>query len=260
MHAAETKPIESAKVVDNKITHTTDAKNQHKQLSSTKSRQLIVKSWRRIAIIRDSMLNGIYEEGMEKDHNVKVKPHSGVIRGVVRKKPECVIIHAGTNDLTSKEPVDTARNFNTMIEDVKLDSLGTIIVLSTAVMRMEKQAMDRKVSIPELNRTIKEIEKENSIPVIENSNLDMSCLSRKKLHLNEQGNSFLANNLCSYLKNHFQRVKIGSHRSTARKIKIRVPQGLVLGPLLFNIFINNICLINLDSEICNFADDNTLYS
>ena len=31
-------------------------------------------------------------------------------------------------------------------------------------------------------------------------------------------------------------------------------------PLLFNIFINDVCLINLDSEICNFADDNILYS
>ena len=46
-----------------------------------------------ITIIGDSMLNGIYEEGMQKDHNVKVKPHSGAtsrdiidyLKPVVRK-------------------------------------------------------------------------------------------------------------------------------------------------------------------------------
>ena len=36
--------------------------------------------------------------------------------------------------------------------------------------------------------------------------------------------------------------------------------GSVLGPLLFNIFINDLFLIEMESEICNFADDTTIYA
>ena len=65
--------------------------------------------------------------------------------------------------------------------------------------------------------------------------------------------------LGDYLEPRKQRVRLQDTVSQWRHVTKGVPQGSVLGPLLFNIFINDIFCFVKEASISNYADDNQLY-
>ena len=65
----------------------------------------------------------------------------------------------------------------------------------------------------------------------------------------------------SYLTDRVQSTQIGSEVSTKLTTACRVPQGSVLGPLLFLLYVNNLCRSSDKLSFYLFADDtNLLYA
>ena len=64
--------------------------------------------------------------------------------------------------------------------------------------------------------------------------------------------------MSSYLNQRMQRVKISNCRSSWKILNKGVPQGSILGPLLFNVFMNDMFLFMERCNLYNYADDNSI--
>ena len=88
------------------------------------------------------------------------------------------------------------------------------------------------------------------------------CLSHDlliaKLHAYGFEKSAL-NFIYDYLTDRTQRTKVDGEYSKKRTLRYGVPQGSILGPLLFNLFINDIFYFLNESKLANYADDTSTY-
>ena len=73
--------------------------------------------------------------------------------------------------------------------------------------------------------------------------LKANCIDKKSINL-----------LRSYLIGRRQRVKLNSEYSSFVDIDRGIPHRSILGPLFFNIFLNDLQLDFKFTEICNFAE------
>ena len=62
----------------------------------------------------------------------------------------------------------------------------------------------------------------------------------------------------SYLTNRTQYVKIGDTLSSVEIVKAGIPQGTIVAPLIFLIYVNNLCNIHINGQLISYADDTAI--
>ena len=82
----------------------------------------------------------------------------------------------------------------------------------------------------------------------------LSCLSS----LDVPSCNYFVNWINSYLSNRQQRVKLGNFKSSTSRVCSGVPQGSILGPLLFSIYFSSYKPFDVKSRSVKYADDVTL--
>ena len=160
-------------------------------------------SKKRIFLIGDSIMNGIQEKGLSSRHNTRSRRCPGDttkdlvdhIKPIARKRPDLVLIHFGTNDITHS--VDTDEYMQKVIDYLHKESPNTNIAVSLCTRRFDQPGHDKKIAA--CNNVLKGICARNNLQYIDNSNIDESCLGIRKLHLNRKGTSYLANNLKHFI-------------------------------------------------------------
>ena len=88
------------------------------------------------------------------------------------------------------------------------------------------------------------------------------CLNHDLLiaKLEAYGFEYMSLNMIhNYLSGRKHRKKVNNHFGECADILSGIPQGSILGPLLFNIYINNLFYFIQEDRVTNYADDTTPY-
>ena len=107
---------------------------------------------RKVVVAGDSFLNGINEKGLSRDHQVMVKNFPGgtpekilgQIEDLVADKPDCIIIHAGMNDITNG--INSLNSVKKIVKDVKKSFPKTKLVSSSILIRKDEEVISKKVT------------------------------------------------------------------------------------------------------------------
>ena len=136
------------------------------------------------------------------ERNVTVRAFSGATtddikdycKPIAKRRPDICIVHTGTNDLKDNDELSIVENIVKVKEIIENISSGT----KTLVNRYDSKELHHKAL--RVNDKLKQLLP--AFDLIDNGNLDQSCVNKYGLHLSRKGTIHLAYNFKQILSNH----------------------------------------------------------
>ena len=119
------------------------------------------------------------------------------LKPVIRKEPNSIILHVGTNDVehhTAKRVAEGVLNVTTQVTQ---DSPSTDVMISAILPRTDTPNLMTKVK--EANRIMYSFCVANNWAFIDHNSINPTCLNTRGLNLNRKGTSIVAKNIFSYI-------------------------------------------------------------
>ena len=156
-----------------------------------------------VIILGDSMTHNIQGRKLSKEKHVVSKSFSGCtvedmsdfVKPFLRRTPDEIILHIGTNNLSTDEPTQLGEKIVDLARFIERESPSTKLTVSSLIAR--KDNLDRKVK--NVNKTLRSFCNSNGWTFISNENIDASCINKGGLHLNRKGVYKLAGNFRNHI-------------------------------------------------------------
>ena len=156
-----------------------------------------------VIILGDSMTHNIQGRKLSKEKHVVSKSFSGstvedmsdFVKPFLRRTPDEIILHIGTNNLSTDEPKQLGEKIVDLARFIARESPSTKLAVSSLIVR--KDDLDGKVK--NVNKTLRSFCNSNGWTFISNENIDASCINKGGLHLNRKGVYKLAGNFRDHI-------------------------------------------------------------
>ena len=154
-------------------------------------------------ILSSSMLNQMDEERLSnKDVNVKIQCHGGCtiscmyshLQKMFDLKPDYILLHIGSNDCTNNISDKVLSEFKMLTAYIAKELPYAKLIISLPIVRADSSRSNA------IQQNFKLKLQRLFFPCLENSNINLSHLGKKGLHLNNHGTKVMAKNIISLIK------------------------------------------------------------